>query len=184
MKEIWKDIYFVENGITYDYRGLYQVSNLGRIKSYWFEKEKILVNLKNKYGYLKVCLCKEGKKKQFFIHRLVAQMFIPNSDNKPFINHKNGNKEENKIDNLEWCTYKENNAHAYKTGLNRGLKGKDNVCSKQVLQFDMEGNFIKEWGSTMDIQREMNISNSCISACCLGIYKQSHNYIWKYKDVV
>lgn len=130
---------------------------------------------------MKVCLCKNGKKRQFTIHRLVAFMFIPNPENKPFINHINGKKDDPSIKNLEWCTYEENNQHAFKAGLNRGRKGKDNSCSKKVLQFDMQGNFIKEWDSTMDIQRELNIRNSCISACCKGQYKQSHGFVWKYK---
>lgn len=182
MKEIWKDIYFIDNGITYDYRGLYQVSNLGRVKSFWHNKEFILTQLKSSRGYLKVCLCKNKKKRQFFTHRLVAFMFILNPENKPFVNHINGIKDDPTIDNLEWCTYKENNQHAFKTGLNKGRRSKYNPCSKKVLQYDLQGNFIREWDCTMDIQRELKIGNSLISACCKGLYKQTHNYIWKYKD--
>lgn len=181
MREEWKDIYFVDNGITYDYRGLYQISNYGRVKSFWYNKEVILTQLKSSKGYLKVCLCKDKKKRQFLVHRLVALMFIDNPENKTEVNHKFGIKTDNRATELEWNTHQENNRHAYKIGLKKGVKGKENPCSKKVLQYDMQGNFIKEWGSTMDIQRELGIRNSLISACCKGLYKQSHNYIWKYK---
>lgn len=182
MKEIWKEVYFIDNGKVCDYRGLYQVSNLGRIKSLWFNKEKILKPIKNKNGYLQVYLCKDNKKQHFRLHKLIANVFIENIENKPQINHINGNKTDNRVENLEFCTCSENNKHAFKIGLHKSKKGKDNVCSKKVIQYDMQGNFIKEWGSTMEIQRELGIRNSCISACCKGLYKQSHNYIWKYKD--
>lgn len=176
MKEIWKDIK--------GYEGLYKISNTGRVKSFHYNREKILQPLISVRGYYKYTLVKNKTKKQCFMHQLIATAFIPNPNNYPCVNHINGNKKDNRIDNLEWCTIKENNQHAYKTGLNKGVRSYDNVCSKTVLQYDMQGNFIKEWGSTMDIQRELNIANSCISACCLGQYKQSHNFIWKYKEEV
>lgn len=142
----------------------------------------MLKPIKNKNGYLQVYLCKDGEKQHFRLHKLIANIFIPNPDNKPQINHINGNKTDNRVYNLEFCTCSENNQHAFKLGLNKARKGKENVCSKRVLQYDLQGNFIREWESTMDIQRELKIRNSCISACCNGLYKQSHNYIWKYKD--
>ena len=120
MKEIWKDIK--------GYEGLYQVSNLGRVKSLERKvlrsdgtslaiSERILKLGKNARGYLSVQLCANGIVKCFRVYRLVAQAFIPNPDNKPQVNHIDGNKQNNRADNLEWATRSENMQHAYKTGL-------------------------------------------------------------------
>ena len=114
--EIWKDIE--------GYEGLYQVSNLGRVKSIYgwcgnrFVKRTKILKLKiNNKGYTKVYLYKNKKSKMFFVHRLVAMAFVPNPNNLPQVNHKDGNKLNNSIGNLEWCTCSENIKHAYKTGL-------------------------------------------------------------------
>ena len=110
--EQWKDIE--------GYEGLYQISNLGRVKRLIginIYKEHYLKPVKDRYGYLYVCLSKNNKHKVKTLHRLVAIYFIPNPDNKPCVNHIDGNKKNNKVENLEWCTYKENTCHAYKTSL-------------------------------------------------------------------
>lgn len=117
-KEIWKDI----DG----YEGLYQVSNLGNVKSLTnrsnHKEEKILkLNTNGKY-YL-VNICKNTKKKTLLIHRLVAKAFIDNPNNLPQINHINGNKLDNRVENLEWCTCRENIIHSIKTGLRVTKKG-------------------------------------------------------------
>jgi len=120
MEEEWKPIK--------DYESLYEISNYGNIKS----KDRI-VNAKhnskrivkgrnmsffiNKSGYLEATLCKNSKKKLHRVNRLVAETFIPNSENKPCVNHKDGNKLNNNVNNLEWCTYSENLIHAWKNGL-------------------------------------------------------------------
>ena len=116
MEEHWKDIVFEENGIVYDYRGLYQVSNLGNVKSLGngksnASKDKTLKPSTNANGYLFIILYKDGKQKYFRIHRLVAHMFIKNDDsiNKTEINHIDENKTNNCVDNLEWCTKEYNN---------------------------------------------------------------------------
>lgn len=109
--EIWKEIK--------GYEGHYQISNFGRIKSIKQTEDKILNNLKNGRGYLKIDLCKKGTRKFLFLHRLVAIHFISNPKNKPCINHKNGIKSDNKVQNLEWVTYSENMFHSYKNGLHK-----------------------------------------------------------------
>ena len=115
MEEIWKDIK--------GYEGLYQISNLGRVKSisrkintfygYRKTKEKILKSSYDKDGYLKITITNNWKHKTHKIHRLVAEAFIPNPDNKPTINHIDGNKLNNSIDNLEWATRKEQTKHMH-----------------------------------------------------------------------
>ena len=150
MEEIWKDIYFVENGVTYDYRGYYQISNMGRVKSlerwkpnhnqtgftgtYKLIEEKMLKPKKDKKGYLYVELHKEGKSKTFKIHRLVGIMYIPNLENKPQINHEDTNKENNYVSNLTWVNNDENQRHAWKKGLQKPKFSSKNPRAKKVLQ--------------------------------------------------
>lgn len=186
VKEIWKDVV--------GYEGLYQVSNLGNIKSLdkyvntkgnklKLHKGKILKPKKRPRGYLEVSLYKDRKPKSIQIHRLVAIAFIPNPENKPHINHKKPVTEEfcdNSVNNLEWCTPKENMIYAFKCG-RVNAKGKDSVSSKTVLQYDLNGNFIREWDCTMDIQRELGFANTDISGCCLGKRKTAYGYKWRYK---
>ena len=132
--EIWRDIK--------GYEGLYQISNLGRVKSLGRKsysnvclKDKILnPALECKNGYKRVCLCKDGKEKRIKVHRLVAQAFIPNPDNKPIINHKDGNKLNNSVDNLEWISRSDNVKHAYQIGLNRPSGGGHNKKAIRIVE--------------------------------------------------
>ena len=162
--EIWKDIF--------GYEGLYQVSNLGRVRSLKFGKERILSIRRSKFGYLLVNLCKNSDMKTFRVHRLVGQSFIPNPNNLPEINHKNEDKTNNRVENLEWCDRKYN--------INYGTRTVK--CSKPVLQFTKDGEFVREWKSTMDVQRNLGFDNTSISSCCTGRYKSAYGFIWKYKD--
>ena len=177
-KEIWKDI----DG----YEGLYQVSNLGRIKSLpkfhktnttgYMQEEKILKPQKDIHGYLKVGLYKNGKCKIFNIHNLVANAFIENPNNYKYVNHKDENKTNNRVENLEFCSFYYN--LMYGTRLQRIAK-KNN---KPILQFDLEGNFIKEYESITQASKELNNSLNNISQCCLGRSRTSKGYIFRFKD--
>ena len=111
MEEVWKPIVIEKNGVVYNYEGLYEVSNMGRVRSLGnnrTRKEKILKCKPHKSGYVYVGLHKDGEKQQFYIHRLVATAFIPNPENMPLVNHKNETKTENVWTNLEWCDAKYN----------------------------------------------------------------------------
>lgn len=108
MEEIWKDIV--------GYEGLYQISNLGRVKSLRFNKEKVLSTSKNtKTKYVHISLCKNKVNKKHYIHRLLGDAFVDNKEGKPHINHKNGIRDDNRVENLEWVTPKENHMHKYYT---------------------------------------------------------------------
>lgn len=166
MIEIWIDIK--------DYEGLYQVSNFGRVKN--VKRNSILKASDTGNGYLMVILCKNGKKKMNLVHRLVAQAFIPNPLNLPCVNHKiegYEGKQINTVENLEWCTVAYNNS--YGTHIERCAKAK----SKPVLQYSLDGKLIMEWSS---IREARKLFGSHIQQCCIGKLKQTHGYIWKYKE--
>ena len=115
------------------------------------------------------------KKKYKKIHRLVAETFIPNPNNLPYINHKNENRSDNRVENLEWCDSKYNNNYG-----NRNKKiGVAN--SKKVKQYDLKGNYIKTWSSIMQVERTLKIKNSNIVKNCKGRSNKAGGYIWKYE---
>lgn len=123
--EIFKDV----DG----YNGRYKISNLGNVKSIFtktIKKEIILKQAPDKDGYLKICLSKNNIKKNFIVHRLVASSFIPAIKGKCQVNHINGIKTDNRVENLEWCTVTENNQHAFRTGLNISPKGIEHYQGK------------------------------------------------------
>ena len=171
--EIWKDIL--------GYEGLYQVSDKGRVKSIVYGKEKIRKLVRNKNGYLRVGLRKNGKMKQCLVHRLVGQSFIPNPHNLPQVNHKDENKTNNCVENLEWCDRKYNLNYGTRNQriAEKHTNGKD---SKPVLQYKKTGEFVKEWKSIRDVQRNLGYSQGNISSCCLGKLKWIYGFVWKYKN--
>lgn len=168
MEEFWKDIE--------GYEGLYQVSNLGRVRS--LRRNIIMKNQIARNGYVRVLLRNNNIPKLYFVHRLVANAFISNPDNLPQVNHKDENKANNCASNLEWCTPKYN--YNYGTVNKRRARS----LSKKVLQFKPDGTFIKEWESIIDIQRNLGFYQSNISRCCRNIRKSAHGYIWKYKKEI
>lgn len=196
MTEVWKDII--------NYEGLYQISNYGRVKA--LEKdvvrrkcgikhclEIIMKPVSDKDGYLSVTFCvhSKGKAKTFKVHRLVAQAFIPNPENKPQVNHKDGNKENNSVQNLEWVTGKENIQHAYKTNLMNqsgknnamyGRLGADNPNSIPIIQLNKYTNQkIKEYDSMASAGRELCVNTGKICECCKGKRLSAYGYKWEYK---
>ena len=181
--EIWKPVV--------GYEGLYEISTFGRVKS--LRKNKILIR-NNKLQYIQIELWDNWKYKRETVHRLVAQAFIENTESKPMVNHKNWIKTDNRLENLEWCTRLENSQHAWRIWLIKKHKNynfivnnpvrwkiwKYNWNSKLVLQFDLKWNFIREWDSIMDIERELWIKNECISYCCNWKTKTAWKYKWQF----
>lgn len=182
MEEIWKDIE--------GYEGLYQVSNLGNVKSL----DRVIsrngnfdVHLNGRLlkqgicksnGYRIVSLWKANKSETLYVHRLVAKAFIPNPQNLPFVNHKDETRDVNCFWNLEWCT------HEYNINYGTANKRMRTSLSKPVLQYSLDGDFVKEWSSAKSIEQTLGLSQGNISNCCRGLQKKAYGYKWKYKDVV
>lgn len=190
--ERWKDIK--------DFEGLYQISNYGRVKSlkrtitrngsypYYVNINECIRKLrKNKQGYWYLNLFEKGVCKTRKVHRLVAEHFIENHYNYPFVNHKDGNKLNNRVDNLEWCTPSYNTNHAYKLGLskawNKGVYGSANKTTKAVNQYDLNGNFIKTWDCIKDVERILKIESCNITRTCQGKRLSAGGFIWEYARV-
>ena len=177
--EIWKP--------KKDYEGLYEVSNFGRVKSLGNgnsgnSKERILKPYKTKDGYLKIGLFKNGKRKKILVHRLVAETFLPNPNNLPEVNHKDENKTNNfvgtpendyKDGNLEWCTREYNQKFGTRT--ERIAKTR----SKPVLQISLKGEFIREWKSAKECERN-GFNQGHVCNCCKGKRKSHKGFKWCY----
>lgn len=163
MEEIWKDIEGYPN---------YQVSNMGRVKSLKFGKEKILKSNNDGGGYFMVNLSKDRKQKTHRIHRLVASAFLPNPDNLPQVNHKDEDKSNNRVENIEYCDAKYNNS--YGTRIER--------IQKPILQFTKEDKLVRKWSSLTDVEIELGIKHGDISKCCKGKRKAAGDYKWGYAE--
>ena len=166
-KEIWKDIT--------GYEGLYQVSNLGNVKSLGNDKnrkEKILRQTENKSGYLRVTLCKDGKPRYYLSHRLVANVFIKNEAPLFYtqVNHKDENKTNNRVENLEFCDAQYNNTYGSRI----------EKCLKPVYQFTLDGTFVNEYPSMVYINRKFGFGNGSICKCCTGKIRSSHGFKWSH----
>lgn len=170
--EKWRDVV--------GYEGLYKVSDLGRI--YSISSNKLLFECKTNDGYIRNCLTKNGGQKLKRFHRIVAESFIPNPDKLPQVNHIDGDKSNNRVNNLEWVTAKENIDHAVKLGLIKS--GGNYPHSKSIYCYDLYGRFIREYDSATDFCIENEISKSLssnIRCVCLGKYQSFKGYMFKYK---
>lgn len=162
--EIWKDVC--------GYEGLYQVSNLGRIKS-TRKSTRLLTPFKDSYGYFTVCLCKNGIPHRIAIHRLVAIHFVDNPDNLPCVNHKDECKQNNEVSNLEWCDKAYNNAYG-----THPLQISE-ANSRAVFQIK-NGEIVNKWNSCSEANRKGGYTVSCISRCCSGERRKHKGYEWRW----
>ena len=174
MKEIWKDIQ--------GYEGLYQVSNLGRVRSLIFtnnfnkkvyKRIKVLKLEKTWQGYLRIMLSKNKIKKRYSVHRLVAKTFINNDKKYNYVNHKDENPSNNNVNNLEWCTMLYNNLY----------NGKNFRNCKRIAKLDLNNNILNIYDSVNEASNHNNINRCGISNCLNGRLKTSGNYKWKYYEL-
>lgn len=184
MKEEWRTIEEYPD---------YEISSFGRVKSLKFGKEKILKQAINK-GYFYVGLHKDNKRKNYFVHRLVATAFIPNPDNLPIINHKDENPSNNHLSNLEWCTIVYNiNYGLHNERVSKAKKGikqskeliekRVKITQKPILQLSKSGNIILgKFNSVKQAGNELNINRGNISNCLKGKLKSAGKYRWMYYD--
>ena len=184
-KEIWKDIEGFE--------GLYQVSNMGRVKSlertvwdsvrgyYRTVHERIRKPHKVRGGYIQVCLCKDGKKKGYLVHKLVAEAFIqfvPEANVSYEVDHRNTVRTDNRVANLCYVTSSQNklNPKTRERNINHPNK------SKPVIAIDKITGLIVEFASTMEAERQLGIGQNNICACLKGKYKSAGGFVWYYSD--
>lgn len=193
MTELWKDVV--------GYEGLYQVSNMGRVRSVDHETEtarngvtfvvskkgKVLTPVTRQHGYLGVMLYGRGGHarrgfRTFSVHRLVAEAFVENPHGYAEVNHLDECKTNNRADNLEWCDRTHN--IRYGTGIERGHKKIGEARRRPVIQMDMQGNVIREWESLTDVERKTGMSKSSICNCCRkkNGYSHAYGYKWEYAD--
>lgn len=170
INEIWKQ-YKATN---------YEVSTVGRVRN--IKTKRVLKPYKTPKGYLRIYLSINKKQKWIFIHRLVAEVFIPNPLNLLYINHKDENKTNNTVENLEWCTHEYNNS--YGTRNERIGKARIGIYntknSKTVLQLRKDGSLVRIWPSVHEIKRQLHFSQSNISKCCNRKLYSAYGFKWCY----
>lgn len=182
-KEIWEDIK--------GYEKVYQISNLGRVKSLarWskgnhFLKEKYLKTHLDKDFYEKIVLYKKGKVKNYFVHRLVAQAFIPNPDNKPQVNHIDEDKENNYVDNLEWCTILYNNNYGTRTARATNSNDYKKLAlfnNKKIRGENLQSGEIIHFNSIKEASQYLNTRSASIGRVLRGVRKTNNGWVFKYE---
>lgn len=178
--EIWKELNY--NGESYP---TYEVSNTGKIRNK--ETRQIKATYVDRRGYecTTIYRCSENGKKKYAhikIHRAVACTFIPNPENKETVNHKNGDKLNNDVENLEWNTVQENHDHSMEILGHQEMfrETMRSTFSRAIIQMDLDGNEIKRWSSCREVERSLGFAHENIAACARGKTKTSYGYIWKY----
>ena len=182
-EEIWKDVK--------GHEGIYQISNLGKVKSLTRilpngskRKGIVLKQCTGPSGYVVVCLSKDGKSKTKYIHRLVADAFVPNDESEKEVDHLDNNKLNNSSGNLEWVSRKENVRRSWDDGLMENQR-KSAVKSgfarvKRVIKTDNRGNILGEYRSQTEAAKAVGVSPPSISMCCTGVRESAGGYYWKY----
>lgn len=189
--EVWKDIA--------GYEGLYQVSSHGNVRSLNWGNRGFVKNLYLKphnKGYLQVELSNRGIKKMHTVHRLVALAFVPGYSEGLVVNHLDENKQNNRCENLEWCTtsentkhscnihpqrYSNNGKHRHQSSRASSLKGRY-LFGVPIIQCDQSGKTLQTWSSPVEIRNALGYSDWSIRECCRGKRKQAYGYIWQYAN--
>ena len=171
------------------YNNKYQISNYGRVKSLFFKnnkytikREKILKNINrdNKKNSYMIINLRKNNYKFYYIHRLVARAFLKKKKYQDQINHKDGNKQNNRVDNLEWCNESENQLHSIRMGLKKPAKGLQCANTREVAQYTKDMIFIKKWDYIAMASKELNIVPSNITRCCKKQIPSAGGYVWHY----
>lgn len=171
MQETWKEIKGFND---------YHISSDGKIRKH----DKTIKKYIKTDGYVQCTLYKSKDKTIYkkYIHRLVAEAFIPNPNNYPCVNHKNGIKTDNRVENLEWCTYSQNMTHAVATNLLRKRYGQENKLSKEYVELDENYNFIREFTGSREENKKLGYSKDTIQRCARGKTLKTHNKIYLLKE--
>jgi hypothetical protein len=156
------------------YEGIYEISRLGEVRR--IKTGRILTGYAGRDGYRRVGLTVNSETKPFLLHRLLAIAFIPNPFNYPCVNHKDEDKSNNSLSNLEWCTYRYNlNYGTHNARANESRK-------KPISQYSKDGKFIRDWNSVTDLRNETGMDITHVSSCCRGKRKSANGFCWQYKN--
>ena len=185
-----------EEGVVCEDYPSYMINREGQVKSNL--TNKILKPIKHKSGYIVVGLRKDGESKTVKVHRLLAKAFIPNPNNKPHVDHINGVRDDNRLENLRWCTNKENqNFELARINNSKALKGRrqssesvekraktlQKSIGKKVNQYTLDGEFVASYNSFNEAARITGIWEASIRNCCIGKHQHAGGYIWKFHEV-
>ena len=165
------------------YNGLYLISDTGKVFS--VQTNRIMKTHHIKGGYEKVELTVDGKARKEFVHRLVADAFLPNPDNLPCVNHKDENPSNNSVENLEWCTYEYNSKYGTcqerRVAHTKYQHGAERPNARKVYRYDMSGNLIAEYPSVADASKDTGYNKKSIAKACNGGLKKYMENVWSYE---
>lgn len=172
LNEEWEDVPEEEWRDVLGFEELYQVSNLGKVRTIK-NGEVEMSQQENRNGYMTVHLRDRGVERRAMVHRLVAEAFIPNPNKLRDVNHKNGDKSDNRVENLEWASHSDNMTHSFRE-LGKNVR--------HIVQLDLDNNFIERWNSIIEASEATSICRTDIGECCRGNRKHTKGYKWKYEE--